>query len=59
MKDYFIVEGINFDGMYSVYDNLIIKFRNEADVSVTTSVNCAWIAKDFVMCEQDIPNFYL
>lgn len=59
MKDYFIIEGINLDGIYDIHGHLTVMFRNGADVSVTTSVNCAWIAKDFVMCEQDIPNFYL
>ena len=60
MKDYFIVEDINLDGMYGVRDNLtIIIFRNRAGVSVTTNVNYVWVARDFVMCEQDIPNFYL
>jgi hypothetical protein len=59
MKDYFIIEGINLDGIYGIHGHQTVMLRNGAGAHVTTGVNCVWIARDFVMCEQDIPNFYL
>ena len=59
MKDYFIVEGINLDGIYGIHGHLTVMFRNGAGAPVTTNVNCVRVARDFVTCERDIPNFYL
>ena len=58
MKDYFIVESTNFDGVYGRYKHKTIMLRDEDDVSFRVNVNDVKFALDFVICEREIPNYY-
>ena len=58
MKDYFIVESTNLDGVYAIHDHPTIFFRDEDDVSFMVSVDDVKFTLGFIICERDIPSFY-